>query len=47
MFISENKNGAKFELDITTLFNEINRIKILADEFINKKSPYDYLLMSK
>jgi hypothetical protein len=43
VFISENRDGSKFELELTPLTQEVTRICDEATNWINKNSPYHFI----
>jgi len=43
VFISENRDGSKFELELNPLIQEVARIGIEATNWINTKSPYHFI----
>lgn len=43
VFISENRDGSKFELELNPLIQEVTRIGIEATNWINTKSPYHFI----
>ena len=43
IFISEKRDGSKFELELQPLFEEVKRIGNEAEEWIKKHSPYHFI----
>jgi hypothetical protein len=43
IYISENRDGTKFELALRPLFNEVKHIGDKATKWINTKSPYTFI----
>lgn len=43
IYISENRDGSHFELELNPLINEIERIDVAATNWIDTKSPYHFL----
>jgi hypothetical protein len=43
IFISENRDHSKFELDLTSLHAEVKRIGDAADSWVETKSPYYFV----
>jgi hypothetical protein len=43
VFVSENRDGSKFELDLHPLLDEIRRIGVESQRWIRDKSPYAFI----